>query len=110
MKLIVLSALLGISWVSALSADRTEAIRARIAATPRAELPFIVAQLVRHAPLADRESVKATALAAVRKKAPTALRATLDELAENRPPVTPGNEHGQRPVEVPAGPRNYGTP
>lgn len=109
MKLIVLSALLGISWVSALSADRTEAIRARIAATPRAELPFVVAQLVRWAPPTDRESVKAAAIAAVRKRAPSALRAVLDAFPENRPPVTPGNDHGQRPL-VPPGLQNYAAP
>ena len=107
MKLIVLSAILAIPWVNAMPPEQVDAIRVKVTSAKRAELPFVVSRLVRSAKPSDREETKAIAIGAVVKKRPAALRAVLDEIAANRPPTTPGNEHGQRPTDVP---HNYGTP
>ena len=95
-----------------------ESVESVLKKTPRPELPVVAVKLIREAKPADRKSIQKSVLAYVAEHRPTVLpyvRATLklDEPtnipAENRPPTTPGNEHGKRPV-VPPGLNNYATP
>jgi hypothetical protein len=93
-----------------LTADQTAAIKRTLAKTPTPELPAVVAKLVKSAPVADRSAVAKLAVKVTEEQRPGSLKVVLDVIpAENRPPVTPGNEHGNRP-EIPPGIVKYASP
>jgi hypothetical protein len=110
MKLPVIASTLMITvGAQALTVEQVSAIRHEIESAKRPELPFVASRLVKQAAIVDRAQVRSIVLRAVEKKHPGALKSVSGMLAENRPPTTPGNEHGQRPT-VPPGPQNYGKP
>jgi hypothetical protein len=82
-----------------------------LAATPRPELPAVAARIVAKSP-SSRAAVLAW-VAAHRPASISGVRRALSESdanpAENRPPVTPGNDNGNRPV-TPPGLNKYATP
>jgi hypothetical protein len=78
----------------------------------RGSHPAETRQLTIRSILDSKPAERHRLVSALAKERPPLKRiaAILDEPAENnRPPTTPGNEHGKRPV-VPPGRRNYGTP
>ena len=117
MKLKLLTALMLATFTAqALDTKETTAITAALRSTRVPELPFVAAKIVREAKPEDRKQVEGLVLGAVIKQQPSALAAVRAALraqtpAENRPPVTPGNENGNRP-EVPPGldKQDYGKP
>jgi hypothetical protein len=93
-----------------LTADQTAAIKRTLAKTSAPELPAVVAKIVKSTPAADRSDVAKLAAKVTGEQRPGSLKAVLDVIpAENRPPVTPGNENGNRP-EIPPGIAKYASP
>jgi hypothetical protein len=93
-----------------LTTDQAAAIKRTLAKTPAPELPTVVAGLVKSAPAADRSAVAKIAAKVTGEQRPGSLKAVLDVIpAENRPPITPGNENGNRP-EIPPGLNKYASP
>lgn len=92
---------------AALALDAT-AIRAALLSAPAAELPALAASLVAQAAPRDAAQTRVLILKTVAMQRNGALPAVAAAL---RPPVTPGNEHGNRPT-VPPGleKRDYGRP
>lgn len=82
---------------------RADAITDQLAVAKRPELPAVAARIVKSTPAA-----RPVILRWVASHHPASLEAVTRTIAENRPPVTPGNDHGQRPT-VPPGQR-YATP
>jgi hypothetical protein len=81
---------------------------------PAPEMAAVAVRMVREARPADKKATKDLVIKTIKSKRPGAVllvQQTLDaaEPAANRPPTTPGNEHGNRPT-VPPGLNNYGTP
>lgn len=89
--------------VISLSAS-ADAVTDKLSAASRPELPHVAASLVR-----TNAAARPTVLRWIASHRPAALEAVTRTIAENRPPVTPGNEHGHRPT-VPPGPHNYASP
>lgn len=96
--------------VASISPERVELVRHAILAAPLAELPSVARQLVWVAPPNERNVVRGIVLHVMTKERPGLLKLISDTVPPaNRPPVTPGNEHGNRP-EVPPGLQNYAQP
>jgi hypothetical protein len=93
-----------------LTTDQTAVIRKTLAKTPAPELPAVVAKLVKSAAATDRSAVAKIAAKVTGEQRPGSVRAVLGVIpAENRPPITPGNENGNRP-ETPPGIVKYASP
>jgi hypothetical protein len=93
-----------------LTTDQAAEIKRTLATTPAPELPAVVARIVKSAAAADRSDVAKIAAKLTEEQRPGSLKAVLDVIpAENRPPVTPGNENGNRP-EIPPGLNKYASP
>jgi hypothetical protein len=111
LRLLTLALVLAATPIHAeLTADQAAAIRKTLAKTPAPELAAVVAKIVKSAPATDRSAVAKLAAKVTGEQRPGSLKAVLDVIpAENRPPVTPGNEHGNRP-ETPPGLNKYASP
>lgn len=95
---------------SALSVDQIIVIKRTINSTATPELPAVVGRLVQEARPADRNEVAKLAIQVITSKKPGAVDAALAAIpTANRPPVTPGNTHGNRPT-VPPGLNKYASP
>jgi hypothetical protein len=93
-----------------LTTDQVAAIKRTLAKTPAPELPAVVAKIVKNAAVADRSEVARLAAKTTGEQRPGLVQAVLGVIpAENRPPVTPGNENGNRP-ETPPGIVKYASP
>ena len=97
--------------VSAAADDQITQIKKTIGKTPVAELPAVVGKLVKNAAAADRDEIAKVTVQVVKAQRPGALTAVMNAIpAANRPTVTPGNEHGNRPEVPPGLARNYASP
>ena len=87
------------------------AIKKTISVTPAAELAFVVNQLINQADHKVQIEVARLSLYIVSRQAPGAFDSILAAIpAEKRPPETPGNDNGNRPIVPPGQIKNYGSP
>lgn len=101
---------LSVLAIASMTPTRVEMVRHAILAAPRAEVPSVARELVRVAPQSERNLVRGIVLQVVSRERPGLLRIVSDAVPPaNRPPVTPGNDHGNRP-EMPPGLQNYAQP
>lgn len=92
------------------SAEQPVDIAKLVRSTPAPELGALAVRLVRLAPASDKARVGGLVIEAVKAYRPSALQSVAAAMkVDNRPPVTPGNEHGNRP-ETPPGRDKYGSP
>jgi hypothetical protein len=111
LRLLTLALVLAATPIRAeLTTDQSAAIKRTLAKTPAPELPAAVAGILKAAPAANRSDVAKLAAKLTEEQRPGSLKAVLDVIpAENRPPITPGNENGNRP-EIPPGIVKYASP